>query len=104
MIENKSALVVRGGWDGHQPFEATELFIPYLKSNGYDVRIEESPKVYADAAYMAGVDLVMQCMTMTTIERDEFEDCGPPSRTARAWPAGTAESRIPTATTPTTCT
>ena len=34
---------------------------------------EESPKVYADAAYMAGVDLIMQCMTMTTIERDEFE-------------------------------
>ena len=73
MTENKSALVVRGGWDGHQPFEATELFIPYLKSNGYDVRIEESPKVYADTAYMAGVDLIMQCMTMTTIERDEFE-------------------------------
>ncbi|MDQ1056617.1 type 1 glutamine amidotransferase [Arthrobacter globiformis] len=73
MTGNKSALVVRGGWDGHQPFEATELFIPYLKSNGYDVRIEESPKAYADTAYMAGVDLIMQCMTMTTIERDEFE-------------------------------
>ena len=28
--ENKTALVVRGGWDGHQPIEATELFIPYL--------------------------------------------------------------------------
>jgi type 1 glutamine amidotransferase len=46
--------VVRGGWDGHQPVEATELFIPYLKDNGYDVRVEESPKVYADADYMAG--------------------------------------------------
>ena len=72
MTENKNALVVRGGWDGHQPYEATELFIPYLKDNGYDVRIEESAKVYADAAYMAGVDLIMQCMTMTTIEKDEF--------------------------------
>ncbi len=73
MTENKTALVVRGGWDGHQPVEATELFIPFLKDNGYDVRIEESTKIYADAEYMAGVDLIMQCMTMTTIEKDEFE-------------------------------
>ncbi|RNL49158.1 ThuA domain-containing protein [Arthrobacter oryzae] len=73
MTENKTALVVRGGWDGHQPVEATELFIPFLKDNGYDVRVEESTKIYADAEYMAGVDLIMQCMTMTTIEKDEFE-------------------------------
>lgn len=72
MTETKTALVVRGGWDGHQPFEATELFIPFLKGNGYDVRVEESPKIYADSAYMSGVDLIMQCMTMTTIEKEEF--------------------------------
>ncbi len=73
MTENKTALVVRGGWDGHQPVEATELFIPFLKDNGYDVRVEESTKIYADAEYLAGVDLIMQCMTMTTIEKDECE-------------------------------
>jgi len=73
MSETKSALVVRGGWDGHQPVEATEFFIPYLKDNSYDVRVEESPKIYADSDYMAGVDLIMQCMTMSTIEKDEFE-------------------------------
>ena len=72
MTEHKSALVVRGGWDGHQPFEATELFIPHLQGHGYDVRVEESTKIYADSGYMAGVDLIMQCMTMTTIEKDEF--------------------------------
>ncbi|UVJ40880.1 ThuA domain-containing protein [Arthrobacter sp. CJ23] len=70
---NKTALVVRGGWDGHQPVEATELFIPYLTANGYEVRVEESPKIYADPDYMAGVDLIVQCMTMSTIEKDEFE-------------------------------
>ncbi len=69
----KNALVVRGGWDGHQPVETTELFIPYLKANGFDVRVEESPAVYADAGYMATVDLIVQCNTMTTIEKAEFE-------------------------------
>ena len=43
------ALVVRGGWDGHQPVEATDMFLPFLEENGFSVRIEESPAVYADA-------------------------------------------------------
>jgi type 1 glutamine amidotransferase len=68
----KSALVVRGGWEGHQPIEATDMFIPHLKDHGYSVRVEGSPAVYADREYMAGVDLIMQCVTMSTIERDEF--------------------------------
>ncbi|QNK82654.1 ThuA domain-containing protein [Nakamurella sp. PAMC28650] len=72
MSVSKNALVVRGGWDGHQPVEATDLFIPYLRASGYDVRIEDSPKIYADADYLAGVDLIMQCMTMSTIEPAEL--------------------------------
>jgi type 1 glutamine amidotransferase len=66
----KRALVVRGGWDGHQPIEATDLFIPHLAANGYSVRVEGSPRVYADADYMASVDLIVQCNTMATIDRD----------------------------------
>ncbi len=73
MTDGKTALVVRGGWDGHQPVEATDLFIPYLEEQGYQVRVEDSPKIYADATYLAGVDLIVQCMTMSTIEKDEFE-------------------------------
>ncbi len=68
----RKALVVRGGWDGHQPVETTGLFIPFLEANGFDVRIEESSKVYADADYLATVDLVVQTNTMTTIEPEEF--------------------------------
>lgn len=51
-MTRKNALVVRGGWEGHQPVRATELFLPFLRANGYDVRIEESTDVYADAAAM----------------------------------------------------
>ena len=69
----KRALVVRGGWDGHQPIETTNVFIPYLEENGYEVRIEESPKVYLETDYMASVDLIQQTNTMSTIERDEFK-------------------------------
>jgi uncharacterized protein len=67
----KRAVVVRGGWPGHQPVEATELFLPFLRDNGYDVRVEESPAVYADAETMAATDLIVQCVSMSTIERDQ---------------------------------
>jgi type 1 glutamine amidotransferase len=69
---SRRALVVRGGWDGHQPVETTNLFIPFLQRNGFEVRIEESPAVYTDDDYLATVDLVLQINTMATIEKDEF--------------------------------
>jgi type 1 glutamine amidotransferase len=68
----RSALIVRGGWDGHQPVETTDSFVPFLESNGFAVRIEDAPAVYTDAAYMASVDLVVQVNTMSTITKEEF--------------------------------
>jgi type 1 glutamine amidotransferase len=64
------ALVVRGGWEGHAPVEATNLFIPHLEANGFEVRIEDSPEIYADADLLAATDLIVQCMTMTEIGRE----------------------------------
>jgi type 1 glutamine amidotransferase len=80
----RQALVVRGGWDGHSPVEATDLFIPHLEANGFTVRVEDlgtelggsspsTPKVYTDADYLATVDLIVQCNTMNSIEKAEFE-------------------------------
>lgn len=69
----RTALVVRGGWDGHEPVQTTDSFIPFLTDHGYQVRVEDSTKVYADADSMATVDLVVQVMTMSTIEPDELK-------------------------------
>lgn len=68
----RHALVVRGGWDGHQPIEATEEFIPFLREHGFEVQVHESPEPYADADLMAGIDLIMQCNTMNTITDGQF--------------------------------
>ncbi|MDN3497022.1 ThuA domain-containing protein [Planococcus sp. APC 4015] len=68
----RTALVVRGGWEGHHPVEATDLFLPFLKDNGFDVRVEASNEIYADAEFMAGVDLVVQSVTMSEISREAF--------------------------------
>ncbi|NII42648.1 hypothetical protein E9228_003322 [Curtobacterium flaccumfaciens] len=69
----RQALVVRGGWDGHMPVETTELFIPFLRENGFDVRVEEGTAVYADQSVMDTIDLVVQVNTMSTIAKEEFD-------------------------------
>ncbi|OAH48932.1 ThuA domain-containing protein [Microbacterium oleivorans] len=66
-MTGRHALIVRGGWDGHHPVAATDMFRPFLAENGFDVRVEESNEVYADAAAMAETDLVVQAVTMSSI-------------------------------------
>ena len=68
----KLAIVVRGGWEGHQPVETTDLFIPFLESNGYSVQVHDSPSVYADEDAMAPVDLIVQSVSMSTISAEEL--------------------------------
>jgi type 1 glutamine amidotransferase len=66
------ALVVRGGWEGHSPVAATDMFMPHLRENGFSIEIAGSPEAYADARLMERVDLVVQCYTMGTIEARQF--------------------------------
>lgn len=72
MTLQRKALIVRGGWDGHQPVETTNSIIPFLESNGFEVRVEETTAIYADADYLRAVDLIVQTNTMSTIETDEL--------------------------------
>lgn len=68
----RRALIVRGGWDGHAPGEAPELFLPYLKDQDFDVQVADSLEVYADPDAMADLSLVVQCWTMGEILLDEL--------------------------------
>jgi uncharacterized protein len=89
------ALVVRGGWPGHSPVEATELFLPYLREHGYEVRLEESPDVYADARTMAGIDLVLQSVTMSEASDeaiDGLRDAVAAGTGLAGWHGGIADS------------
>jgi len=71
-VTARKALVVRGGWEGHHPVEATDLFIPFLEQSGFDVRVEESNEIYADDEVMASTDLILQSVTMSEISREAF--------------------------------
>ncbi len=56
----------------HMPVETTDLFVPFLRDNGFEVSVSDSTAVYADESVMADVDLIVQVVTMSTIADDEF--------------------------------
>lgn len=62
----RRALIVRGGWEGHAPVEATDRFIPFLENEGFSVSVHDDLDVYTDADELSRTDLVLQCYTQGT--------------------------------------
>ena len=67
----KKALMVWGGWDGHQPKQCTDVFAPVLEAEGFEVAISETMDAYKDADLMGELSLVVPCWTMGEIEGEQ---------------------------------
>lgn len=73
MSAPRRALVVRGGWEGHQPVVTTDSVIPFLREQGFEVRIEDGPAVYADPDVLAATDLILQCISLGSITPEQVQ-------------------------------
>ena len=67
----KKALMVWGGWPGHEPKKCVDIFTPFLKEQGYDVEISDTLDVYLDEAKMRALDLIVPVWTQGTITREQ---------------------------------
>jgi type 1 glutamine amidotransferase len=67
----KKALMVWGGWDGHEPDLCVDIYAPYLREQGYDVEISDSLDAYLDSSRMLALDLVVPIWTMGTITSEQ---------------------------------
>lgn len=67
----KNALIVWGGWDGHEPKQCAEFFAPKLKERGFNVEISATLDVFLDAAKMAKVDLIVPIWTCGTMTAEQ---------------------------------
>jgi len=67
----KRALMVWGGWEGHEPKQCVDIFAPFLKEQGYEVRIENTMDAYAEEDYMKTVDLIVPIWTMGQINDEQ---------------------------------
>jgi len=67
----KQALIVWGGWEGHQPRQCSEIFAALLRDEGYHVRLSDTLDAYLDASTMQALDLVVPMWTMGTITSEQ---------------------------------
>jgi type 1 glutamine amidotransferase len=67
----KSALVVYGGWEGHQPRETAHLFAAVLRDEGYNVEMSDTLDTYLDQDKLAALDLIVPVWSMGTITREQ---------------------------------
>jgi len=68
----KRALMVWGGWQGHEPEQSVQRFAPYLRVQDYDVTIADTLDAYLDAALMGTLDLIVPVWTMGTITKEQL--------------------------------
>jgi type 1 glutamine amidotransferase len=67
----KKALVVWGGWDGHEPQPCAEIFAAVLRDEGYEVDVQDTLDAYLDADMMAALNLIVPIWTMGQISGEQ---------------------------------
>ena len=67
----KKALMVWGGWDGHEPKECVDVFAPILQDEGFEVTVKDDMDVYTDADFMGELSLIVPVWTMGSIEGEQ---------------------------------
>ncbi len=67
----KKALMVWGGWDGHEPKQCVDIFAPFLREQGFDVHISDTLDIYLNAELMRSLSLIVPVWTMGTITNEQ---------------------------------
>lgn len=71
-MSSRTALMVRGGWEGHFPVEATDRYAAELRARDYQVTVSDTLDSYLDADLLGGTDLIVHCWTMGEISREQL--------------------------------
>ena len=67
----REALIVWGGWSGHEPEQCASIIAQMLEGDGFKVYVENSTEAFADPA-IANMSLVVPIYTMSKIEKEEL--------------------------------
>ena len=69
----REALIVWGGWSGHEPEQGAHIVAKMLEDHDFKVYIENTTEAFADPA-IADMSLVVPIVTMSKIEKEEVEN------------------------------
>lgn len=74
---SRDALIVWGGWDGHQPKEVAEIFARVLRDADFRVDVSDTLDAFIDAAKLAALSLIVPVWTMGRISGEQLTNvCG----------------------------
>ena len=66
----RSALIVWGGWDGHDPEHCAAIYRRWLHEDGFSVRVETDPAVFGDPS-IKDLSLIVPIYTMSKIKNED---------------------------------
>jgi type 1 glutamine amidotransferase len=69
----REALIVWGGWSGHEPEIGAHIVADMLKAEGFETYIENTTEAFADPA-IADMSLIVPIYTMSKIEKEELDN------------------------------
>jgi len=69
----KKALIVYGGWDGHQPKQISEIFSSILKAEGFEVAVSDSLDSFKDQENLMKLNLIVPVWTMGEITDEQLK-------------------------------
>ncbi len=67
----KQALIVWGGWPGHEPEQGAAILAGMLRDDGFEVKLATETAAFADPA-LSSLDLIVPIITMSSIEKAEL--------------------------------
>jgi uncharacterized protein len=71
--EMREALIVWGGWSGHEPEQCAHLLAKMLESQNFKVYVENTTEAFADPSII-DMSLIVPIVTMSKIEKEEVEN------------------------------
>jgi uncharacterized protein len=69
----REALIVWGGWNGHEPERCAGIVRAMLEEDGFEVRVENTTEAFAHPG-LAQLSLIVPIITMAKIEKEQLEN------------------------------
>src|SRR5579871_3464193 len=69
----REALIVWGGWSGHEPEKGAAILAKMLEAHDFKVYVENTTEAFADPG-LGDMSLVVPVVTMSKIEKEEVEN------------------------------
>lgn len=67
------ALIMQGGWQGHEPGPTSAIFAAELRDAGLEVELSNTLDSLRNLDKLMGLDLIVPIWTMGTIEREQLQ-------------------------------